>query len=86
MLILVAMVDLEVGLLTAQVVHASLQAAHESDNVTNASATGNVAERHPNKMVPGVELFGVSVGLMLSDNGEKCAMAYQIVDKSGTQW
>jgi hypothetical protein len=35
-------------------------------------------------MIPGIELFGVSVGMIRSDNGRKCAMAYQIVDKLRT--
>ena len=86
MLILVGYGGFRGSLLTTQVVDASLQTAHEPSYITDSPATGNVAERHPDKVVPGVELFGVSVGVMLSDNGRKCGMAYQIVDKLGAQW
>ena len=65
-------------------VNTSWQTAHESGNVTNATTTGNVTESHPDKMIPGIELFGISVGMIRSDNGRKCAMAYQIVDKLRT--
>ena len=58
-----------------------LSAAHKPGDIPNTSATGNVTESHPDKMIPGIELFGVSVGMIRSDNGRKCAMAYQIVDK-----
>ena len=52
-------------------VNAPLQAAYESCNITNFTAPGNVAERHPDKVVPGAEFLGVSVGIVLSDNGRK---------------
>ena len=65
-------------------VNTSLQTAHESGNVANATTTGNVTESHPDKMIPGIELFGISVGMIRSDDRRKCAMANQIVDKLRT--
>ena len=46
----------------------------------------SVTEGHPDKVIPGIELFGVPVGVICLDDGRKCSMAYQIIDKLSAQW
>lgn len=69
----------------SEVVNTSLQSAHEPGDVSNTSASGNVTERHPLKVIPGVKLFGVSAGIVSLDDGRKCGMAYQVIGKLRAQ-
>ncbi len=55
-------------------------------NVSNTSASGNVTEHHPHKLIPGIELSGVPVGIVSLDDGRKCGTDYQVIDKLRTQW
>ena len=55
-------------------------------DIPNTSAAGNVTERHLNKVVPGIELIGVPEGVIGLDDGRKCGVAYQVIDKLRAQW
>ncbi len=69
-----------------ELINTSLLAAHEPGDVPGTSASGNVTERHSHKVIPGIVLFGVSVGIVSLDDGRKYCRAYQVIDKLRAQW
>ena len=80
------MIHLGASILSALLPVAEVESLTFDDVLLGVVIGYEAAIRTAMQVIPGIELFGVPVGVICLDDGRKCSMAYQIIDKLRTQW